>query len=222
MKNIITIKNKLKKTNKQSLVLDIDGTLSWTIAAWIEQIQKKFGNPENLSVKQMVEKYHFTKNVPYYQTPKVLALMDRLQNSNKMQENLPLIKDSNKIVQKINKIIPVAAYLSARPETVIKGTKNWLKKYNFPQADIINRPDNIPPYQGREWKAKVIQLLYPEVLGTIDDNPELVEFLPKNYEGIIFLYNNTESLRNDINVIPCPAWKDVLKKIGDKFLSLNL
>jgi hypothetical protein len=38
-------------------VLDIDETLSWTIAFWVERMQKLFGNPERLSVKEMAEKY---------------------------------------------------------------------------------------------------------------------------------------------------------------------
>jgi len=38
-----------------------DETLSWTIGYWIEEMQNKFGNPENLTVKEMVEKYRYTQ-----------------------------------------------------------------------------------------------------------------------------------------------------------------
>lgn len=105
MKNIIALKNKLKNAHKQGLALDIDGVLSWTGTAWVKQLQKKFGNPENLTVAQIIKKYHFTKNIPYWQTPQVQIFKDKLEKSNDLQKNLPLIKDSLKFVQNIN-IIP--------------------------------------------------------------------------------------------------------------------
>jgi len=54
------------------LAVDIDETLSWTIGYWIEEMQNKFGNPENLTIKEMVEKYRYTQNVPYWQHEEAL------------------------------------------------------------------------------------------------------------------------------------------------------
>jgi NADH:ubiquinone oxidoreductase subunit D len=62
--------------NKRGLAVDIDETLSNTIAYWLEKLQKKFSNPDNLIVKEMVEKYRYTQNIPYYQNSKVLEWID--------------------------------------------------------------------------------------------------------------------------------------------------
>ena len=44
------------KINKAGLGVDIDETLSWTVGHWVKEMQKLFGNPEGLSVKELVDK----------------------------------------------------------------------------------------------------------------------------------------------------------------------
>ena len=84
---------KLIKT--KGLAVDIDETLSWTIGYWIEHMQEKFGNPENLSVKEMVKKYKYTQNIPYYQTEEILNWIKNRIHSDELQKELPLIEGSN-------------------------------------------------------------------------------------------------------------------------------
>ena len=108
----------------KGLAVDIDETLSWTIGYWIEEMQHKFGNPENLTVKEMVEKYRYTQNVPYWQNVEALQWVDEKINSNETQENLPLIEGSSAYLNRINQIIPIVAYITIRPERVLEGTKN--------------------------------------------------------------------------------------------------
>lgn len=47
------------------LAVDIDETLSWTLKYWVEKMAEKFGNPENLSVLEIIKKYRYSQNVPY-------------------------------------------------------------------------------------------------------------------------------------------------------------
>ncbi len=199
--------------NKKGLALDIDETLSWTVSYWMKEMRRRFGNPEKLSVNEMIRKYRYTQNVPYWQTREAITWMAEARKSDKIQENLPLIKESNIIVRKINKIIPISVYLTTRPRKVAAGTRKWLKKYGFPLVDIIFKPANIRIEYGNKWKAKITQSLYPRILGIIDDNPELIDCLPKNYKGTVFLYDNVKCSRKDIKVIPCKTWKDVLMKV---------
>ena len=93
------------------LAVDIDETLSWTIGYWVEQMQKEFGNPENLTVTELVKKYRYTQNVPYWQSKEALDWMEYHRNSNEVQEKLPLIEGSPVILNKISKIIHYLDYI---------------------------------------------------------------------------------------------------------------
>jgi len=196
------------------LAVDIDETLAWTIGYWVEEMQKKFGNPEELTIKEMVEKYRYTQNVPYWQHAEAMEWVDEKIHSNETQKELPLIEDADFYLKKINDIVPVAAYLTIRPENVLEGTRDWLTKHGFPAAPIICRP--LEETNGSQWKAKVLSSLYPKILGIIDDNAKLLEFLDKNYPGIIFLYDHKDN-KGQANVVACPNWLAVYKEIKDRF-----
>lgn len=212
-KEVVALKNKLKSLGVKGLALDIDETLSFTIGYMVKKLINNLGNPENLAIEDIVNKYRHTDNIPYWQGQKAEKILENIRNSNKIQTDLPLIKNSESTVSKINKIIPIIAYITVRPKKIIKGTKIWLQKNNFPEATVIAKPDRVLRKEGNQWKAKVLEYLYPEVLGIVDDNPDLAKYLSKNYQGTVFLYKNTEILNKDIRVISCKDWKTVLLNI---------
>jgi len=129
---------------------------------------------------------------------------------------MPLIEDSNHFLNKIDKIVPIAAYITIRPESVRKGTEHWLQKNKFPKALIIFRPDNIPTKEGNKWKAKIIEKLYPKIIGFIDDSSSVIESLSKNYKGTIFHYNKTP-IRTKLKVINCKDWENIFKEVKNHY-----
>ena len=175
-------------------------------------MQDQFGNPENLSVKGIVEKYRYVQHVPYWQSEEITQWIDEKVYSNELQKELPLIEDADTYLCEINKFIPVAAYITIRPEAVITGTQNWLDKHNFPAAPVICRPVDVDFEDGNQWKAELLQKLYPNILGIVDDNAKLLEFLPADYKGTIFLYDHN-SIDSQLNVIACPNWPHVYTEI---------
>jgi 5'(3')-deoxyribonucleotidase len=204
------------KALKKGIAVDVDETLSWTIGYWVEQMQKKFDNPENLSINNMIKKYRYTQNVPYWQSAEALKWIDEKIHSNELQEILPLIKGSNVYLNRIAKIIPITTYITVRPEIIRSGTQKWLDKHNFPKAPIICKPLNVEHKDGNKWKAKVLEKLYPKVLGMIDDNAKLLECLDNNYKGIIYLYDHSV-VDSELNVIPCKNWPDVFEEVKKHF-----
>jgi hypothetical protein len=210
---VIDFKQKLVDENKSGLVLDVDETLSWTIGYWVEQLQQKFGNPENLLVQEIIDKYRYAQLVPYWQTPTALEWMENAREDNQIQEPLSLIDNANYFVDKINSIIPIVGYLTTRPRTVLPGTKKWLAKYNFPKVEVLARPAEISSPEGDSWKAVVLNFLYPEVKGIIDDKSFIAGSLPPNYKGTFFLFNSDATKQKDTNVIPCKTWSDVYAQV---------
>ncbi|MBS3071631.1 hypothetical protein J4408_01435 [Candidatus Pacearchaeota archaeon] len=206
----------LVQINETGLGVDIDETLSWTVGRWAKEMQKLFGNPENLSAKEIVDKYSYTQNVPYWQSEKALKWMEEKRNSTKFQKELPLIENSNHFLNKINEIIPIAAYITIRPELVRAATRDWLQKNGFPMAPIICRPDKVPTKDANKWKAQVIEELYPKIVGFIDDSSSVIESLSKNYKGTIFHYNKTP-IKTKLKVVNCKDWETIYEEVRKFF-----
>ncbi len=204
---------------EKGIALDIDETLSRTIGYRIEQMQKEFWNPENLSTQDMADKYRYTQNVPYRQTPEANKWINEQIYSSKTQEELPIIEWAKDTVSLINKTIPITAYITVRPTTVLKGTQKRLQKHNFPQAPIIMRPDTIKQEKWNERKARVLEKAHPQVLWIVDDNDGLVKHISKKYKWTIFLYNHTttkESYKGK-NVKICNNRNKVYNEVKNTF-----
>jgi hypothetical protein len=56
MDEVEIIKKRLTSQNRKGLALDVDETLSWTVGYWIAEMQARFGNPESLSVEELIAK----------------------------------------------------------------------------------------------------------------------------------------------------------------------
>jgi len=201
---------------RPGIAVDIDETLSWTVWFWMRQLQHLFGNPEKLTPEEMVEKYQYTQRVPYWQSKEALQWMEHHIRSDRLQENLPEVKDAH-LLNDVSKVIPIAAYITARPHHVLHGTKVWLKKHGFPEAPIIAMPDNIDHKDCNGWKANILKELYPTVKGIIDDNQKLISELGDDYEGKVFAFGHTKLADPKPFAIPCKDWEDVVAKVNESF-----
>jgi hypothetical protein len=212
-KNTQQFKKQLKKQNVRGLALDIDNVLSDTQVDIFNIMYTQFGSSNGMRVEELKIKYRYIQNVPIWQSKEAKQYLKNLVLSDQFYINIATIKDADRIVQKINKISPILCYITTRPNRVIPATKKWLKKNNFPEAPIIARPDDLElPLRGK-WKAKVLEYLSPEISSIIDDDPEIVNYLPETYKGTIYLYNHPSPPETKIKVIPCKMWKDVYSKI---------
>jgi len=210
---VFQLKQALKKKNFRGLALDIDETLSDTILHWIAILQKKYGNPEDLTPQQVITKYRYTQNVPYWQTDEAFKFMQELREDNELQKNLGIFKQADKYVAEINKVVPIVAYITLRPEKVVPGTQHWLDKHHFPKAPIIAMPSYVQYSEGNSWKAEVMEYLYPEVQGIIDDNHKIIKALSKDYRGKIYLYDNPKRFRTKLKLINCRDWPAVITNL---------
>ena len=150
---------------------------------------------------------------PFWQTPEALQWMEEARTSDELQERIPLIADANHVVGRLHSIVPIAAYITARPECVRFGTLRWLAKHNFPHAPLIMRPTELAHGTHNQWKAGVLAALYPKVRGIVDDNPGLIAHLPSDYQGTIFLYDHPEVVRPELDIVLVPTWEHVLPAV---------
>jgi hypothetical protein len=175
---------------KPGIALDIDDTLADTLHHFVGLLQDKFPNPENLTVDQVIEKYKIVPNMKFWQVQEVKQWLEEQAITNKAQEAVPVNGNAKEIVWKINEILPVRMYITSRPSIVVEGTTAWLRKHGFPEADIVTRPHSMHKTDGNAWKAEILKAKYPAVIGIVDDNPEIIPALGKEYPGTVYLFGS--------------------------------
>lgn len=199
------------------IALDMDETLAATNRFWIQELAKRFGNPDNLSADEIIARYRYTQNIPFWQSAEALAWMEEARNSDEIQTALPLIENANQVVTRLNEIVPIAAYITARPQQVRNGSLEWLAQHGFPTAPLIMRPKDLDYTEGNKWKAELLASLYPSVWAIIDDNEGLLPHLPDDYQGTVFLYDHAESPAKNLNVVAVKKWEDMLSAVSERY-----
>ncbi len=215
MSTILELKRELRLKNLTGLAIDIDETLSFTLKYWFTEMLKKFGNPEKLTTEELIKKYRYAQNVPYWQTEAAQKWIIEQVYSNEVQTKLEIIGEADKYVPIAHKIKPIVVYLTVRPEEVNQGTEAWLLKHKFPKALIIARPPHIHQKDGHKWKAEVLSELFPEVCGLIDDNDQILQYLPAQYQGELFFYSREICQETNLKAHCCHTWPDVITKLKD-------
>lgn len=214
-------KDLLASSRIAGLCTDIDDTVADTNRFWTQNMIKKFGNPEKLGPDELIKKYRYVKNIPYWQCEEVERWITNQHTSNYGVLAIPLIKDANNAIHKINEIYPMIGYLTGRQESTLCGTKKWLSDHSFPELHILNQPTDYVMHElgvsnGNEWKAKTLEYLFPQITGTIDDNEGLLTYLSPDYEGTIYLFSHEFCEDTDLNVVCCPDWNEVINEVKNR------
>jgi hypothetical protein len=210
--DVLELKAQLQEANRRGLVLDIDDTIAKTAPYLLEVIYKDFGYPHNGTADDLLKK-HGKYDQDFWKQTEIEEWFE--QNVDSVTPDIPLVDNIHQMIQKVNQIIPIVGYLTAREERKRQITQDWLDKHNFPSVPLLMLPSNQIEPSGSKWKAKVLQTLYPEVIGIIDDNERLADVLPANYPGYLYLYDVPEYPRNDIKIIPCLTWDDIYTKVKE-------
>lgn len=193
----------------QTIALDIDDTLADTAHYFATLLNEKFGNPEKLTPREIIEKYEIIPQVPYWQTPEILLWREQESMSNARQLKVPVMPHAQKVVQKIHKNFSII-YISSRPTIVERGTKQWLDENHFPNGELILRNKEFQVLNGNAWKAQILTEPERNVLAIIDDNPEIISYLRRLYKGAVYLFGTAPVPEfPDIHVHRCKDWHEV-------------
>ena len=221
-KRIKDFKTKLITKNLFGLALDIDETLSNTRKHWFEFLMQRIGNPENLTLSEMMQKYRYSQDVPYWQTDEGMQIMEENRHNSELQLNIELMDGAQEGVYKVNRIIPVLCYLSARPESVLNTTEEWLEYNSFPKAEVFLKPVDISKEDSYDWKSDILNYLYPNIVGIVDDNPKQIESLiSKNYAGRIWAYGKRGNIININSVEYCDNWNEIYSSMTSFLTTLG-
>ena len=155
----------------------------------------------------MAEKYKLAQYVPYWKDqPAAVEWMQHARADNEFQTVLPCIPDAVEGVNALNAVVPVVAYITARPQSVVSGTKRWLAAHGFPDAPVLAKPDAVDFADANSWKGRALGELHPHVLGIIDDNPSVLGSLPQRYPGSFFLFGHARTAQTPAAGAAAPDW----------------
>jgi hypothetical protein len=208
------LKDHLAASGRRGLALDIDETLARTDHQWLDVFFERFGVPPGGKTRdELIAEYQFIEHMPFWSKEDRTQLAEEYLHSNEFQMKIPLIENAHHRVNEIAEIVPIVAYVTARPKSVEEGTRTWLRAHGFPAAPLVLRPLETDHYERNAWKAGVLKRLYPEVLGIVDDNQGLVDELGSDYPGTVFIYARPAHPKAGARVIPCADWDAVVDAI---------
>ena len=210
------LKEVLSARRLSGLALDIDETLAATNVAWFERLVDLFGNPEGLTLSQLIAKYHLAQNNPHWQSAEARAWMHRQRTAPEAQDGLPVIAGAVEGAHSLARTTGVVAYLTVRPTSVDAHTIAWLRAAGFPDRPVVAKPDRVPFEDGNRWKAEALCRLWPQVTGIVDDNPKVPAFAGRAYPGDVFLFGRDGVEPDHEWAIPCKTWADVVEKVAAK------
>jgi len=212
-------KQKLVSAGIEGICLDIDDTLSATNLFWARNHIQNFGSPEGLTPEEIVKKYRYVSNVPYWSKNEAAEewIGQNLQSNEGILDVLP-VDGAIEAVEIIGKVTKLVAYLTGRTQPIIEGTKRWLDQHGFPMLDMLAQPsqetlEEMCLSNAHEWKAKVLDFLYPQFTGIIEDNSGLIGALSAEYKGKIYLFSHKGPIDAPFDVSCCPTWRDVVRAI---------
>jgi hypothetical protein len=213
---------------KKLEVLGISGLACDTITATsvyiARQLSRIFGNLENLSPEKIIKKYKTVEQVPFWQdNVEVINWIKNFINFPEEVSRIPLIEGVSDYIHGLNSMVPIRGYITARPKNLETVTQELIIKEEMPNNGIgvIMRPSQEElDYMGiksvDEWKPLLLEYLYPQISGLVDDHLPHAQAIKANYPGKLYLLGHEKAPRCLSSVIPCPTWKDILREVGRK------
>lgn len=219
MHTVDSLKAHLFQHQRPGLALDIDDTLCTLGPRWYEELTKIAGHP-GLTFEEVCDQYGFFHLAPGWKDhEKVLPWIQSALHSNEYYLSLAPIEKARERVHDVITHIPIHAYITMRSAAVLPATKEWLKLYGFPDLPILCRPLEVENEAMHGWKGKALNALHPEILGIVDDDPRVIQQLPSDYAGTVFLYGGRTHDAQGRRVIPCRDWDEVYERVRDMGLA---
>jgi len=217
MPTIEELINKFASAGLSGLALDIDSTSADTAYILVEKGFEEFGNPYNMSARDVIEQYRYLQDIPFWPHDKIEEFINYWCYNSDFQKDIPLIERASEFIWKIDAIIKILLHLSARPPIVYPGTYYWMQNKDIPKVDLrFSTPEEGHLNNRNEYKARELLELYPYILGIIDDHPELLSYFPYDYEGTIFVFDYKEKHTHP-RAICCSDWEHTFYEVKKRF-----
>ena len=179
------------------------------------EVRRAIVEDRDLTIDEMVKKYTFAKDVPYWGgNAGIHSRLVEIRTNPEEILQVPPIASAIESLNRIHERVPVKCYFSTRPQSLWAATSEWLKQNGFPQAELILTPDDVPNREADQWKVDLISKRL-DISGIIDNSNEVVSLFPDDYHGIVFHFGTSVSPANkNYEIISCPEWRHVERGVN--------
>ena len=202
---------------RRVLALDIDETICDTRRYWFTELSRRFGAPQGGSIDELIAHYEYTTTVPEWQTPAAKAWLSAARTNDRIHRELlaPIpgaIEGARQLFERFDIV-----YMTMRPDSIVTATREWIQSQGFPDGEVVASPSYLFDGERPAWKGRELMGRYPQVIGLVDDHPDVANNIPIGYQGKLFLLGQPSSPRSDVSVIPCADWAEVTRQIALAF-----
>jgi len=187
--------------------VDIDDMLCPTALRVIEEVFEIFP-VENITPKELRDRYDQPGNVPAWQEEGPKKLMSELLNDRQFMAMLPVNPEALDVIQRIGDQGLIHAFITSRLHDLKAVTEEWLVKHDLPQARLITRHFG---ERNPNWKLRHFDTETDKVIGLLDNSPDAFLDTEKLDFKKIWL-NETEwwaALSPPPEIIKCRTWGEV-------------
>ncbi|MBI2176493.1 hypothetical protein HYU40_04090 [Candidatus Woesearchaeota archaeon] len=211
----LPLRQSFEATSLRGVGVDVDDTISATNLHWARQLIGVFGNPEGLRPEEIILKYGYVRKVPYWPKDDIERFVQECFAKKEPLLDYPVLDGALDGICAVKEVVPIAMYVSTRPDLVTGVTKLWLKRNAFPDAEVVCSPrtellQSANIRDAGQWKAMLLEYLYPSVVGIIDDSEDIIRQLLPSYKGsVFFLSKQPLQSTSGLELYNCPTWHDI-------------
>lgn len=176
------------------IAVDLDGVCVDSIPFIVDKLNKHFGMKYSISdiVHYRLDLLYGSRAYEAYE----------LYEEEIYRESKPIPKSAS-ILQKLTDMGYLVFYLTLRKNCFRDLTREWLRRYNYPNSDII-----VTTSDKKAW------LIGKKVDYVIEDNPHVAEGIKEMTTVILFDYPYNKNV-TDKNIIRVSNWDEVWRYLGN-------
>ena len=202
---------------RKLIAVDIDETICDTRRFWFSELAQRFGKPIDVTIEQLIQRYEYTDRVEMWQTPGARKwLKDARFDPEIHRSCLEPVRSARESLEYISRQFDVI-YMTMRPDTIVDATREWLQREQFPSGEVLASPAFLFDRERPGWKGRELCARHPNVVGLIDDHPDVANAIPNSYRGKVFLLGQSVAPRSDIEIVLCEDWNRVVQAVAIAF-----
>ena len=199
---ISALRRRFARAGTVGIALDVDDVKADTSRPRFVTMAQKYGLPPGKTVDDLMSEYEYIEDVPLWQTPAALADAATMRVSVPLHLALAPLPGAVAGVAGLNAVVPVVVDITSRIGPMRASTAEWNRRNGFPDVPVITGPAPIDPAALStvgDWKVAVLEYLWPYVIGIVDDNPKLLNALPWDYPGHVYVFGDRAATRPPVH-----------------------
>lgn len=192
------------------IAIDIDDTICESALAVARMMVARIPAAEGSTAEDLIREFDQPVNVPSWRTQEAMYWLKMYYESPEYMEKFLPVAGAVEALKEIEKIMPVAMYITSRMTPMRQVTETWLEKYGFPKAQVVMRSEAMrnPAWKFEYFKQKGLTIDF-----MIDDNVAAWTAYGDEFVGKYVWFNRYMRPVMDDRVVSVSSWEEIKKLI---------